>query len=489
MLDMKTLTRAYGSDLLETVDGFLPKPIRGLDSMTLLQFVQSRTEAQLEALSAAIIRVHSSHADALVSMANTRTRDEFVVLDSALGSPHEPTVSKLMLYAEVIVCPDPLLEHPLALRQLIPDHFHSRWPYNLEQLQESLLEALDFYKHFAFPIREGILLPTAWHVAIALQNSVQGVFLGETASQARWDRMPGPIKDIAEKSFDIVPASFDGFHITTSSFDASPKSKTSQIAILAKGDPEFARTEMDFHQQVFARADESGARLAYFVQMPPETDERFDKWAAQARAKVVHNRMISLQSDLAFATRVNGSVITMSTTNQEILQALATDAPPTQLDAISAMTVANMELPLIENVSLNQLTRARQDTVALQNFRVHFRKACASIKSEVGSPKFKQDVDNIARDTVEQGIRELQQAYRSLRKKSVLDLALSTTFVMLSFSGVSLGQLQWLPALLGSFSQLRSFFEAVPKLDELRKNPMFMLWNMTRKPFQAGPLK
>lgn len=478
--------QAYGRALVEALEGQLPKPLKRLDRISMAKFVCSLSASQLEGFIYAIVGVHGEHQESLLQMANLGSPDELTVIDSILAPIHEPSLSKLLLYTEILVCADPILDHPLALRKLVPDHFHGNWPHELPQLQERLLSALEFYQLYAFPIREGAIIPTAWHIAVTLQKTVQNNFLGPSLEDP-WT-IPDDVASIAEKSFTVRPGTFDGKRLTIHSFDHVPKSKASQIAIMSEGDPEFARCEMETHLRIVDHSERGEEFLVQLAQMPPESDEAFDKWAERSKRKVVFNRMTSLQYDLALATRLGGAVITFSRTNNDILDALAKDFGHEARAVQAATAIATMDLPLIEDLSVNQIMLARKDAEALENFRVGFRKACTAIKSEVGSEKFQTDVNAIARDTVHQGVRELAQAYRALRKKSALDLSFVTAMVVLSCAGVGLGQLQWFPAFLGGVNQFKSILDAISKQDDFRKNPYYMLWNLTRKPFHSGPI-
>lgn len=466
--------REYASALVGTIEEAVG-PLAKLDALRLSRIVTSLDDARIESLLSSVIRVHSDHASVLHEYVRSSAPDEVVVLDPSAGLPPPKEVSRLLLYAETLVWPDPLLEHSLALRHLVPDDLGAAIPRTLEQRQEELHSALEFYQQYRYPILEGLITPAAWNVLLIAQRSCYQNWLGPAHVEAPWDTLPTALLDLADSEVDVRSASFDGRRHTL--HGTPPDARSSLIALVAKGDPsDQGEVRIESHMSIVDHGEEHGHFMVRAAQTPPSD---LTKWVTECRRKLVYNRVVSLGASAELAAQLGGAVLTRSATNQKILDSLVT--PFAQ--ARSALAMTTMELPTVEGLSVNRIVHARKDSAALQNFRVGFRKACSAIKSATGSPEFQRECEAIARDTVEHGVEELRQSYRALRAKSARELSLSTALVTLSFAGISLGQLQLLPALAGAMTQLRSIFDAVSKEDELRRHPYFLLWNTSRRPF------
>lgn len=482
--ERQTAARVYGVDLVEALEESLPTRLERITPLVLTRFVQSLSLEAVEALLARIVAVHHDHADALRSTRWTGAPDEVVVLDGTHAALDPASASRLLLYAELIVCPDPLLAHPLALRRLAPDSFGGPFPYTDGHIREQLNTALDFYVRFVPAIRAGLLLPTSLHVAASVEQEIHSHFVGPGFGNAPWRSLGPAIEAVLRSSLTVAPATLAGGRLVIHSFDTVDKAATSQIAIRCEGEPPYVETYL----RLVGHEENANGRQAFFRQGSPRTPEELDEWVQDCQRKLIYNRVSRLRADVIVASQLGGAVVTSSLTNQRLLGALVTGTSTTPASLpVSAAAVAAMELPVLERLDIARIVAARADSDALANFRVGFRRACAAIKGEVGSPTFQREVDNITRDTVVHGLRELGQASRALHQKTALDVVLTVAAVTLSFGGLELGQLQWVPATLGAANQLRSVFDVLPKRDELRKHPQFMLWSMLGRPFRVGP--
>jgi hypothetical protein len=481
MPNLKTAA-THGVNVLDLIEKALGLSLRRATETERRSRIFALSGDALEGLVDSVIAVHRNSALPLSKMRESSSGD-YCVVDAS----HQPTpmdqFKNLLLYSEGVLVPDPLLSHPLAVRRIVPDHFHAQFPYSLDDLRSALLDTVAFYAEYQYAIRNGLVIPTSWNVLAAMPSEVANNFVGEGALKGGFaQKVPNSLAEIAKKSARVHHSDFDGRRSVIHPGIKAREGLTSQIAIEFEGDPGSA-IQFETYFSVKERNDEE--RTVLLEQSSPRTKEEFERWREESILKAMYNRLVVAETDLLNSSALGIALATNSKITWEIANHLTKERGGNPA-SIPEAVMTELKLPSLENLSLNQLVKIRSDSEALAVFRKGLRDACRAIKSTPGSLDFKKDVKAIRRDFVESGIDKLRRQYRVLRVKSASDIAMSTLAIVVSISGIAAGELAWVPGMLGALNQLKAFRDTALNESELKKEPLYMLWNAQRKPFREG---
>src|SRR5689334_22319664 len=108
--NLRAYAKSYGTALVAALNARLPKELRKLTALDISRFVTTLTETQIVDFLTSVHSVHAEHGPGLLEYASTSAPDEVVVLDPSTEMPPDDEVSRLLIYAELLVWPDPLLE-------------------------------------------------------------------------------------------------------------------------------------------------------------------------------------------------------------------------------------------------------------------------------------------------------------------------------------------------------------------------------------------
>lgn len=454
--------------IIDAVDDALRRPIWRCSAGDLSSFVERLGKDDMEKILARIILAYRDGPEVQAGA---------VAMDTSTGPVDRDALKSLLIYAESVIIPDPLLDHPLALRQIIPSGWCSLdYPHPREQLQSMLLEALLFHKSFRDAIRSGLVVPSK-HGAVASARQHLDHFFGEGGATS--DAVMGltdtsiEIQQVVEAAAMVRACTVTGRRMRLRE-DIDPR-RSSKLAILLKGDPRSARARFERHMNIeILNRDE---RLVRMVEGPCPSEKSYQAWVGSCLRKLASNRSVSLQSDLLYASACRGSLVTTSSLNRRLIQLLDPDHRPGP-ESIAAQ----LDLPALSGVDFDAIVRARADEDLFRQFQSGFAQACRS----AGGGKFDPDgVAEVQRDFIEGGIRTLRRKYRALRAKAVSDLVLTTVSISVSAYFASLGLVAWIPGILGAMNELKSVGSHVHDALELKGEPTYLLWDLTRRPFSA----
>ena len=478
----------HGSYILDQVEESLGLSLKRSTPAERWSKILSLPENSMEKLVADVVNAHrkSSISPHEVSINNG---GDFCVADSSTQPVTPEHIRNLLLYSEGVLIPDPLLSHPLAIRQVFHSHFHATYPYAVAALRRFLMDAVDFYADYQYAIRNGLVVLTSWNLLMAMQNEVQNHFTGDGEPGDEFAKaLPSELIELAKKRAHAYHSEFKNGTSTLHRGVQPVEGVTSQIGVIFEGDPEDARIHVETHFSITgAEESEAAGRIAKLIQAPPHTKEAFEKWREGGILKEMHNRVAVIKVDLLQSTGLGIPLMTRSGLTWNVATHLTRERGGNPA-SIPEAAVAELELPSLDELSLNKVVNIRTDSEALAVFRKGLRDACRSIKSTPGTPEFKRDLEMIRRDFVENGINKLRKQHRLLRVKSATEIALSTIAIAVATGSVLSGGLTWVTGLLGAAGaagNLRAFRDAVLNEAELKKEPLYMLWNATRKPFHA----
>lgn len=463
--------------ITDVLNQALPTPLHVCTDDDLRAFVERLEPQDIGSILSDVIRCHEQREHLAPEGA--------AVIDSYIRPLSEDAVKNMLMYSEAVVVPDPLMHHPYALEEVAPGSWSlsRQMPLPSKVQKNAFLSALRFHRIFRDAISSGLVVPSSHSALVAAQQINDDHFFGKDASSA----YPPPIalSDEAARVLSsrarIHSAQFDNDGVSFTP-GTNPR-ESSAIAIRFDGDPGTAEIAVERHMTIVSHArDSSGGLRVRLVEGPCTDDESYESWVFSSLLKRGTHRVTSLQCDLAFAQCMDGSVLTPSTVNWELLRTLVPSRNFTPEDAF-----LSIEIPHLANVTIGDVVRARQDVDLFEQFRRGFRKAFADYRSSpevtVSSREFKEHCE----DYINSGIREISQNYRALRVKSASALALSTVTIVAAAALAPLGGLAWALSIAGSLGELATIGSHLSRLEEMKSHPMFMMWSMTRAPFQASP--
>lgn len=475
----------YTTQIPEIIKERLSFPLSRIGDHVLLNKVKQMTVQDVENLIQDIIGLHSANSGMLVNdLSKIKKTGEVAILDTSIQPLDSNTISNLLMYAEVIVVPDPFLLHPLSLRYLAPDHFNAHYPRSDQELKELVFEALRFYNIFLCPISDGIIIPSPFN-ALYLRNKISYTnFVGVTHQDLE-SLVPQDIAILAVENIEAKPVTFDGSRAKVHDFKSFPRSETSQIGLHVKEDPMWAHMQIETYMKIVGHEERDGQRFVQMAQAPPHSRDEFDNWIYESILKDAYNRMTSIQTDLLLSSSAGGTIITPSTLNWKFLDILTKDVKLSR-EQKTLYAIANMDLPSLGMVGVDTLTKLRQDESVFFTFRNGFTQAVNKIEADFDSPDFEREINEIKNDFVEAGLHEIKLLKRKMDKKKNIDLTLTTVSILASLGLSSVGALAWMPAILGIFHQIKSQSKLLIEQEELSSKPLYMLWRATTKPFTSS---
>jgi hypothetical protein len=255
------------------------------------------------------------------------------------------------------------------------------------------------------------------------------------------------------------------------------------IAVGFPGDP----MPKVFHLFETTKTDEDSRKLRMHLRLDgveqPVDARTFHNWVEGSRNEVLFERVARLQNDLYLAAFSDAKFLTNLPTSRDLarLDLRAHDASSDKV----IQALLRVRLPYFQDVSNDQLAKARRNEAAFEEFRAALDKAFSSVKGS-SDTELQSRVDEVVRDLLLKPIAQIESRMKSLRRNLFLDgLMLSGT---LAATILTQGHtLTTVAALLVANKTLGDYKAEKIVQDRIRESPGFLYWEVTRHARKRHP--
>jgi len=205
----------------------------------------------------------------------------------------------------------------------------------------------------------------------------------------------------------------------------------------------------------------------------PPNPELFATWVIQSINQAAQQVLSTLLSDLA-ASELTGSLL--ATMSPFIAELLSKDVAESSLESEVATLSAKLDLPILEDVSIENLARIRsQEDEAFQRFRLLLSSKLRDLRSITDEHQLATKLNDLEHELTEIKIKELDLQLNKLKR----DLSITAGIALASFSAVVATSGMTLPSLaIASGAMANSIYKL---RSDLRQNPAFFLWRLLRE--------
>jgi hypothetical protein len=209
-----------------------------------------------------------------------------------------------------------------------------------------------------------------------------------------------------------------------------------------------------------------------FPDTPPDPD-LFAAWVIQSTNQTAHRVLSTVLSDLS-AAEATGSLL--ATTSPFIAELLGKDIAELSLAADIATLAAKLDLPILEDVSIENLAHIRtKEGEAFHRFRLLLSSKLRDLRSVNDEAQLMSRLKDLEHELTEIRIMELDLQFKKLKRDLSIPagIVLAPFLTMIATSGINL------PSLVGAGAVI---VNGIYKLrSELRQNSAFFLWRLLRK--------
>jgi len=159
-----------------------------------------------------------------------------------------------------------------------------------------------------------------------------------------------------------------------------------------------------------------------------------------------------------------------------IAELLSKDVAESSLESEVATLSAKLDLPILEDVSIENLARIRsQEDEAFQRFRLLLSSKLRDLRSITDEHQLATKLNDLEHELTEIKIKELDLQLNKLKR----DLSITAGIALASFSAVVATSGMTLPSLaIASGAMANSIYKL---RSDLRQNPAFFLWRLLRE--------
>lgn len=429
---------------------------------------------------------------AVASRTQLRTRTYAGAIDifpDSWGEPIPvPLVRQLALYADIIYAHDPILDCSYEWKGLnVNPTYVIPYPDPVQRKEIFLASLVDTIKTMMVlkplalagivqfvpsqligPAKE----PGALYATSLYGPEMTGWDLVGSAHPAQ--RLPDEIIKYAEARLQVFPVKIvDGKQKILRGETLTPGR---MIAVVFPGDP---RSNVFNLFEVWAEDEASrkiGMLLEIHSQGQPVDLETFQNWVRGSRDEVLFERVDTLQRDLCLAASVGARFLTNLPASRD-LASLDLRGVSSSEAVVSALL--RVKLPYFENVSEEQIVKARKNEAAFTEFRAALDRAFKDVNSHSG-PGLQARADEIVRDVLLAPVARINSRMTSLRRNLFLDglMLAGTLCATILTSG---NTLTTAAALLVAQRTLSDYKSQKSEEDRIKESPGFFYWEATRK--------
>ena len=208
-------------------------------------------------------------------------------------------------------------------------------------------------------------------------------------------------------------------------------------------------------------------------------EQLFKAWVEGESDKYVQRRIALLENDFFLCSLAKAHFVTPLRSSHHLAQ-LGLDVCDGHERVSPMPALMQMELPYFQNVSIDDLVKARKNELAFQEFRVALDEAFQEIGKLEDEHEIQKRVDQIYRDLIHLPIARINASVKALRRNVFADLAMAMgTLTSAICSGGN--TIVMTAAIAAAAYALEKYKADKSQQDEIRRMPSYFYWDVTRK--------
>jgi hypothetical protein len=208
---------------------------------------------------------------------------------------------------------------------------------------------------------------------------------------------------------------------------------------------------------------------------PPELDA-FNAWVFQSINQSARRLFNRVSTEIALASDVGATYLTRSSFVADLLQKEVIRPRAGDLKTEVFNSVLQLELPLLENVSLERILDVRlKDGQVFTNFRIELEKQLRKLRQTKEPEALAVGLQEVEHELCEVQINEIDKKFAKLRRGLFRDVVIGAAGLAVNFQTAGLAGI---PTLLYLAKELKTHQQA---LSEPRDNPAFFLWQLRKR--------
>ena len=200
--------------------------------------------------------------------------------------------------------------------------------------------------------------------------------------------------------------------------------------------------------------------------------ELFHHWTHLERQKLVRRRAANLFKDLLLAGFYRAVFLTNSTVSSDLL--LTNTVASNDIEARVLSAIMSLDLPVLTNISVDDLARLRQKEDAFENFRSALRTALQHIDMQQDRASLAKELQIVKRDTLEREVAILHREAQRLRETLIFDtiVAIGALALTLPPAVTSL--------LAAALVVVKAVYDYSDRRELMHASPFFFYWRLIR---------
>ncbi|SDG19090.1 hypothetical protein SAMN04244560_01931 [Thermoanaerobacter thermohydrosulfuricus] len=206
---------------------------------------------------------------------------------------------------------------------------------------------------------------------------------------------------------------------------------------------------------------------------PPEK-EIFNWWVYQSINRAAHNIVQEVFKEVEMAATFESTYLTSSSFVAELMNFNVLPVS-TSLETDIANLVLSLQLPVVENVSLDKLMKIRiNDGEAFQNFRIELEKNLRELRLIENKELLMKKLENVQHELSKVQVHEVEKKLNKIKRNTLGDVVLLTASLAstMQISGISLVGIA--TAVAYGIKNIMEYSSVI------KENPAYFLWKLNK---------
>lgn len=222
--------------------------------------------------------------------------------------------------------------------------------------------------------------------------------------------------------------------------------------------------------------DEKTGHVALFETLPdtPPSREYFQNWVSQSINQAARRYFDDVYKEVSLANAIGANYLTHSDFAYQLLQKSISLSSDLKSDILNL--TMDLELPLLENVPLEQILDVRQkDGDSFERFRVELEKQLRELRTISEPSELSKKLENVAHELMNVQIREINEKIAAIKRKLFPDAMILVGGLVTTIQAGGFG----IPALIYAIQNgYKTYQEYILGVEE---KPAFFLWKVGNK--------
>jgi hypothetical protein len=232
---------------------------------------------------------------------------------------------------------------------------------------------------------------------------------------------------------------------------------------------------MLFEMEVISSDKKTGQiRFSQILPDTPPSQEYFNNWVTQSINQASRRYFDEIYKEVSLADNLGANYLTFSDFAYQLLQKSVPLYSGLQAETLNL--TMGLDLPLLENISLDHLIEVREkDGEAFENFRTELDKQLRELRTITEPSELRKKLENTTHELTNVQIQEIDKKISSIRSKLFPDATILTGGLVTTLQAEGIG----IPALIHVIQNgYKTYQEYISKVKE---KPAFFLWKIANK--------